>query len=175
MINLHAGRQTFDFDCGAKALQLVMAYYGEDVREDILLDELATYSNGTSPEMMVKVAEARGFGVKAGTGWTIEQMGRYLDALHPVIVLLQAWADREMTLGEWKKSWDNGHYAILINMASDVLLFEDPASFRKTWLKKHEFLVRWHDLDLHSGEQLHHFAMVLTGRVPAVRTVEHMG
>jgi hypothetical protein len=28
MIDLPSGVQTFDFDCGAKALQLVMAYYG---------------------------------------------------------------------------------------------------------------------------------------------------
>jgi predicted double-glycine peptidase len=35
MIELPSGRQTFDFDCGAKALQLVMAYYGVDVREEM--------------------------------------------------------------------------------------------------------------------------------------------
>jgi predicted double-glycine peptidase len=40
MIDLPGGRQTFDFDCGAKALQLVMAYYGLDVREDELMEEL---------------------------------------------------------------------------------------------------------------------------------------
>lgn len=42
MINLRIGRQTFDFDCGAKALQLVMEYYGIDIREDELLKELKT-------------------------------------------------------------------------------------------------------------------------------------
>ncbi len=29
-----SGRQTFDYDCGTKALQMVMAYYGVDARED---------------------------------------------------------------------------------------------------------------------------------------------
>jgi predicted double-glycine peptidase len=33
MIELPIGRQTFDFDCGAKALQIVMAYYGMDISE----------------------------------------------------------------------------------------------------------------------------------------------
>ena len=39
MINLPIGRQTFDFDCGAKALQIVMAYYGVDIREDKLMEK----------------------------------------------------------------------------------------------------------------------------------------
>lgn len=47
IIDLPGGRQTFDFDCGAKALQLVMAYYGVDVREDVLLGELKCSSNSS--------------------------------------------------------------------------------------------------------------------------------
>ena len=47
MIDLHIGRQTYDFDCGAKALQTVMAYYGVDVREDELMETLGTGTQGT--------------------------------------------------------------------------------------------------------------------------------
>lgn len=46
MIDLPTGRQTYDFDCGAKALQIVMAYYGIDVREDELMEELECDSDG---------------------------------------------------------------------------------------------------------------------------------
>ena len=42
MINLRIGRQTFDFDCGPKALQMIMEYYGVEIREDILIKELGT-------------------------------------------------------------------------------------------------------------------------------------
>jgi predicted double-glycine peptidase len=37
VIELPIGRQTFDFDCGAKALQIVMAYYGMDISEGDLM------------------------------------------------------------------------------------------------------------------------------------------
>jgi predicted double-glycine peptidase len=37
VIELPIGRQTFDFDCGAKALQIVMAYYGTDISEGDLM------------------------------------------------------------------------------------------------------------------------------------------
>lgn len=31
-----------------------------------------------------------------------------------------------MTLDDWRSDWDNGHYAIVIGLNKDVLLFEDP-------------------------------------------------
>jgi len=30
-------RQTFNYDCGAKALQSVLAYYGIDIREEEII------------------------------------------------------------------------------------------------------------------------------------------
>ena len=57
MINIPVGIQTFDFDCGAKALQLVMAYYGVEKREDALIRDLKSDKDGTSIENMVGVAK----------------------------------------------------------------------------------------------------------------------
>jgi hypothetical protein len=37
MIELPIGGQTIDFDCGAKALQIVMAYCGTDISEGDLM------------------------------------------------------------------------------------------------------------------------------------------
>jgi predicted double-glycine peptidase len=56
MINLHITRQTFDFDCGAKALQTIMAYYGIDIREDELMKELGTGKDGTRVDKMISTA-----------------------------------------------------------------------------------------------------------------------
>lgn len=174
MINLHSGRQTFDFDCGAKALQIVMAYYGIDIREDELLKELGTGKDGTRVERMISVAEARGFSVKAGQNMSLREVKRYIDEGHPVIVLLQAWAERYMTLNDWRNNYDDGHYAILIGHARGVLLFEDPASFRRTWLREYEFLARWHDLDASRNQKYDRFGMVLLGKEPILQTAQHM-
>jgi len=133
IIDLPGGRQAFDFDCGAKALQLVMAYYGIDVREDQLLNELKCSSNGTQIQHMKSVAEQHGFQTAAKCQSTLDEVKRYLDLGYPVIVLVQAWAERYMTLEDWRDDNDDGHYVIIVGYYSNIIVFEDPGSFRKTW------------------------------------------
>jgi len=175
MIELHSGIQTFDFDCGPKALQTVMAYYGVEVRGDELIEALGAGDDGTAVADMVAVARQYGFQVRARTGWTLKELKRSVEAGYPVIVVLQAWADRYMTLEDWRNDYDDGHYAIVIGFAKGVILFEDPASFRRTWLREREFRARWHDRDTKTNETLERFGMVLMGKEPVIRTFEHMG
>ena len=55
-------RQTFDYDCGAKALQTLLAYYGIDVREDLIMRELKTSKvDGSSVDEIRAFARAQGF------------------------------------------------------------------------------------------------------------------
>ncbi len=174
MIDLHIGKQTYDYDCGAQALQTVLQYYGADVRGDALMEALGTSEEGTPPQALIRVAESYGFQVKSGTHWSLNQVKQYVDDGTPVIVLLQAWADRYMTLDDWRRDWDDGHYAIIIGLNKDVLLFEDPATIRRTWLREREFMARWHDMDPKTGEKYEHFGMVLLGKQPAKLSLEHM-
>jgi ABC-type bacteriocin/lantibiotic exporter with double-glycine peptidase domain len=167
LIDLPNGRQSFDFDCGAKALQIVMAYYGLDIPEGDLLDDLKASSQGIPVQNMVSVAEKNGFQVVARCGVSLDTIKEYVDKGIPVIVLVQAWAERYMMPEDWVQ--DNDYYG-------DVIVFEDPASFRKTWLTEEEFLTRWHDVDPDTKVRLEHFAMVLLGRdpAPAHKSMEHM-
>jgi predicted double-glycine peptidase len=174
MIDLPSGRQTFDFDCGAKALQLVMAYYGVDVREDELIKELEIDRYGVPAKNMISAAERKGFQVVAKCGFPLETVKQYVDENHPVIVLVQAWAERYMTLENWKEDNDDGHYVVVIGHHGYIIVFEDPASFRRTWMTEEELIVRWHDIDPRTQERLDHFAMVLLGKQPAKKVLEHM-
>jgi predicted double-glycine peptidase len=174
MIDLRISRQTFDFDCGAKALQVVMEYYGVDMREDELLIELKTDENGTDYSNMVALADKKGFEVFASEGVSLEQLKRFVDEGYPVIVIVQAWAERYMTLEEWKTAFDLGHYVVVVGYQDHIIVFEDPASPRRTWMTEEEFLVRWHDMDPRTHEKVEHFAMVLMGKEPARRAPEHM-
>jgi predicted double-glycine peptidase len=174
MIDLPTGRQTFDFDCGAKALQIVMAYYGVDIREDELITELGIDHDGVPVKNMIATAEKQGFQVVAKCEFPLRSLKQYVDAKHPVIVLVQAWAERYMTLDDWKEDNDNGHYVIVIGHHGYIIVFEDPASFRRTWMTEEEFLARWHDVDPRTQERLDHFAMVLLGKQPAKKVLEHM-
>jgi ABC-type bacteriocin/lantibiotic exporter with double-glycine peptidase domain len=174
MINIPSGVQAFDFDCGVKALQLVMAYYGIEIREDELISELKSDNDGTSVENMIGVAKKNGFEVIAGRGVSLETVKQYIEKGIPVIVLLQAWAERYMTLEDWKTDYDDGHYAIVIGYQDHIVIFEDPSSFRRTWLTEEEFLARWHDINPRTGEKYDQFAMVLLGKEPVRKAVEHM-
>jgi predicted double-glycine peptidase len=176
LIDLPTGRQSFDFDCGPKALQLVMAYYGLDFAEGELIEELKSSSEGTPVNNMVAAAEKRGFRVVARTGFTVHEVRDFVTRGTPVIVLVQAWADRYMTLADWKNDNDDGHYVIVIGFEGSDIVFEDPASFRKTWMTEREFRARWHDIDPVANERLDHFAIVLLGREPAPshKSMEHM-
>lgn len=174
MIELPSVRQTFDFDCGTKALQIVMAYYGVDVREDELIKELGCDTEGTPVKNMISVAKQEGFQVVAEGGVSLEKIRKYVDEKHPVIVLVQAWAQRYMTLEDWKKDNDDGHFVIIIWYLNDIFVFEDPASFRRTWMTEEELLARWHDVDPRTGEKLDRFAMILLGKQPASKKMEHM-
>ena len=176
MIDLPSGRQSFDFDCGAQALQLVMAYYGFDIREDILIKELKCSSRGTPLKNMISFAEAHGFQVVAECGVTLNKIKEYVDRKIPVIILVQAWANRYMTQDDWKNDNEDGHYVIVIGYTDSVIVFEDPASFRKTWMTEEELLIRWHDIDPVTKKRLDQFAMVLLGKEPAPqhRLMEHM-
>lgn len=174
MIDLHIGRQRYDYDCGPQALESVIHYYGMDIRGDKLMKALGTSEEGTTPQAMIRVAESYGFQVKAGMHWSIKQVRQYVEAGTPVIVLLQAWADRYMTIEDWRRDWDDGHYAIIIGLHKDVLLFEDPSSIRRTWLREREFLARWHDMNPRTGEKYEHFGMVLLGRPPSDLSLQHM-
>ena len=176
MIELPMGRQTFDFDCGAKALQLVMAYYGIDVREDELMKELRCDADGVPVQNMISVAEAKGFQVIGKCGFSLEEVKQFVNQKHPVIVLVQAWSERYMKLEDWGEDNDDGHYVIVIDHHGGVILFEDPASFRKTWMTEEEFIIRWHDIDPRTQQTLEHFALVLLGKEPAPpnKIFEHM-
>jgi ABC-type bacteriocin/lantibiotic exporter with double-glycine peptidase domain len=174
MINLPTGRQTYDFDCGAKALQIVMAYYDIDVREDELMEELKCDSDGAPVRNMISVAEKKGVQVVAKCEVSLDTVRRYVDENHPVIVLVQVWAERYMTLKDWREDNEDGHYAIVVGYNGYTIVFEDPASFRKTWMTEKEFISRWHDVDPRTKERLDHFAMVLLGKQPARKVLEHM-
>lgn len=174
MINLHVGRQTYDYDCGAMALQLVMAYYGIDIRGDSLMEALGTGPDGTRVAKMIAVAREQGFEVIAKPHWTVKELKHRVDEGYPVIVLVQAWADRFLTLEEWRRNYNDGHYVVVIGHAKGVLLFEDPATFRRTWLREREFLARWHDRDAITNEIYDHYGMVLKGKEPVGMQYEHM-
>src|SRR3990172_667424 len=66
-------RQTFNFDCGAKAVQTILAYYGKDIREDNLIKALGTTKEGTDVKNILKLFKKLGLRIVEGQ-LTVEQL-----------------------------------------------------------------------------------------------------
>jgi predicted double-glycine peptidase len=105
----------------------------------------------------------------------LQEVRQFADKKHPVIVLVQAWAEKHMTLEDWRQGNDNGHYVVIIAHSDGVIVFEDPASFRKTWMTEEEFMNRWHDIDPRTGRKVDRFGLVMLGKgyMPLHKKFEH--
>jgi predicted double-glycine peptidase len=158
-------RQSTDYTCGASALQAVLAYYGVGAREDQLSREMgATPQDGVPPEAIVRVARSHGLTAEMRENMTVDDLAAALLERRPVVVEVQAWADGPRT--DWVNDWDDGHYAVVIAIEGDELVFEDPSVLgSRAVLPRHEFEERWHDIDL--GRRHVRTGIVFGGKVPA--------
>ncbi len=153
-------RQTHDYDCGAKAIESVLAYYGFDISESEIIKISGTKKTGTSPRGIIKTFKK--FGLKCREDQlTINQIKKYINKKIPVILLLQAWANRKDI--NWERDWADGHYVVVIGYDRKKLYFEDPASVLRTYLTYRELEKRWHDKD-NKGRKYIHYGIAVYGK-----------
>lgn len=147
-------RQAHNYDCGAAALQAVLGYYGIYIplREAIHMAKTSP-AHGTSIAAMVDVLHSFGFRCTSGR-ITIEKIKSCIDGQVPVIVPLQAWTKKKRI--DWKKTWNEGHYVVVIGYDKEKLYFADPASKKITYLTPREFMRRWHDSDDDGRRYIHY-------------------
>lgn len=164
LIRLPLTRQARSFTCGVSALQSVLAYYGEEIREDDLAKKLkSNYSEGTAYRNIAKYAESRGFHVDIHKDMTLADLKGIIDRKLPVIVLLQAWAGRPI---DYRDAWTEGHYVVATGYDTKNIYFMDPSTLGNfAYIPEAEFVDRWHDTD--GKEKLTHFGMVVTKDKPS--------
>lgn len=164
IIQLPKLHQIYEWDCGANAIQSVLAYYGIEKREEIIIKHAKTSEkHGTHINDITKTIKKFGLDLDCKT-MTIKDLKKYIDKNIPIIVLLQAWSDKKEV--DWENSWDNGHYVIAIGYNNDKIIFEDPSSFNRTYLKNDELEVRWHDIDK-NGKKYIHYGVAVYGKKPS--------
>lgn len=163
-----SGTQAFTYDCGTKSLQLVMAYYGEEVPYYKLLRKIRSHKRYGIPERKLSnIARGYGFKVKSASNCSLKQIKKSIDKKQPVIVLLQAWAKHTLSDKQWEQTNDYGHYSIVIGISKGKVYFNDTLSFYKAWLTAEEFINRWH------GDGKKRFAIFIDGKV-VNNNLEHM-
>lgn len=151
-------RQSTDYTCGVAALQALLAYYGQDVREDILSKILkADRKNGTRYRNIAGYAEAHGLPVRVQKEMTVQQLENAISAGHPVLCLIQAWAEKGSQT-DYASDWNDGHYVVAVGFEHDRIVFMDPSTAgHYAYIPLQEFVRRWHDVD--GREKLNHFGM----------------
>ena len=149
-------RQIYNYDCGACALASVLAYYGIDVREDTIMQIAGTDDDGTPMNGVRTVVYY--YGLQSFVVHSIDDIKHNLDCGRPVILALQAYKESEQP---YNKCWDDGHYVVAIGYQDDRIYFEDPSSYKRTWLTFTELRDRWHDLE--GGAMIRNWGLTVWG------------
>jgi predicted double-glycine peptidase len=163
-------RQATPYTCGVASLESVLAYYGQEWREDSLAQELkADPDNGTDYREIVRFAREKGLQVECAENMTVEDLRRAADQDRPVIVAIQAWGDHPESYAE---GWEDGHYSIVVGVDGRNVYLMDPSTIGNyTFIPIQDFLARWHDYYVdRDGRKVRlvHFGMVFgAGSKPA--------
>jgi predicted double-glycine peptidase len=172
ILNFPELRQTYNYDCGAKATEAVLAYFGMDIREDLIMKKAHTTHAGTPIKGIVKTLISHGLKCKVGK-LRIYDVKNYIKKGLPVIMVLQAWTNKKNV--NWKKDWIDGHYVVAIGFDEKNIYFEDPSSVLRTYLSHEELKKRWHDVDA-NGKKYVNYGIVAYAKKGSyhINNIEHM-
>lgn len=152
-------RQTYEWDCGAKALQSVLAYYGIEISEEILMRHTKTDpKKGTSTDQMQHALKKFSLEFDAKT-MTIKDIKGYIDRGTPIMVLLQAWNGEEI---DYTNDFKDGHWVVAIWYDEHRIIFEDPYAFERTFLEDSELKKRWHAKE--NGNKILNYGIAVFGQ-----------
>jgi len=164
--------QARPWSCGAAALMATLVYFGVFDEAESTLDADLGVDPKDGTRVTSIVAEARRFGLAADarTGMTLPDLDRELARGAVVIAAIQAWPAGKIT--DWHTSWEDGHYVVVVGLSRDRVYVMDP-SVRTgyAFLRRDEFLARWHDYDLDSGRRVvwDRLGIVIRGGAPLSR------
>jgi predicted double-glycine peptidase len=162
LLNVPSIRQSTEYSCGAATFESIMAFYGNDLSEENVMDILKTTEGGTSPESFLKGAKKFGLKSKMEKGMSMEEIRDYLDKKIPVILAIQAWNEKKV---DYAKDWGDGHYVAAIGYDKDGFYFMDPSQLGYSYLETEELDSRWHDISKEK-EIFTHLGIVIYGKSP---------
>jgi 8-oxo-dGTP pyrophosphatase MutT (NUDIX family)/predicted double-glycine peptidase len=138
--------QDTNYTCGPAALRAVLKFYGIEVSEERLVEQLqATAEAGTTPRDLERVArEEYGLDVEARENMGLERLRDAINDGRPVIIAIQAWYSQDYQ--DLKNDDENGHYVVAVGHDRKGIIIEDPSrAHGYGHLSNEHLLERWHD------------------------------
>jgi uncharacterized protein len=152
-------RQNTNYTCGAACAASIMAYYGNDLTESDIAQQMKTTQEGSEPDTLVEFFNNNELDATKEE-LTPETLRDYIDDDIPVIVELQAWGDKN----DYETDYTNGHYVVAIGYDDNGFFFMDPSQFGYSYLEEDDLVSRWHDEN--SGEKDQNVGIVVEGDHP---------
>ncbi|MEK6969387.1 MAG: peptidase C39 family protein [Nanoarchaeota archaeon] len=154
-------RQTYGYDCGAAALQTILAYYGLNIRGELIIKLAKTNKKkGTSISGMLYVLKKYNLQFDAKK-MSMATLKNYLNKKIPVILLLQAWNGKPI---DYTSDFKDGHWVVLVGYDKQKFIFEDPYVFEHTFLTEQELKKRWHSEQ--NGKKIFNYGIAVYGKEP---------
>lgn len=148
MLDVAHIRQTTNYSCGPACISMVLRFHGKTLDEQTLIRRTGTTpEDGLSPSGIAKFLRKSRYSHKQQQRMTLSLLKAYLERGWPVIVAYQAWPHKpsETDLG---RSWDHGHYSVVVCIRDDRVCLVDPSSRRKRrWLDASKFIASWRDIE----------------------------
>lgn len=146
-------KQTEEFSCGAAVLSSILTYYGKSVEEREIINQLGLHENhGAKEGEIVLYAKKMGFQV-ISKQMTTKDVIHFIDRSIPVIILIQAWSDKENP--QYEQSEKRGHFVVAIGYNREGIYFEDPLLGHNAFLSYEDIDERWH------GDQSDHIGIAI--------------
>ena len=155
--------QTYEYDCGATALEAVFIYYGIEIKEGLIINQAKTSkSRGTSVKHIEITAKKYGFKVDSKE-IDIPDIKNILTKKYLLYFCCRLGKGAKISTG--KKDWDDGHYVVAIGYDKEKIYFEDPYTFERTFLKFEELKKRWHG-GFAKGKKYINHGIAIFGKTP---------
>lgn len=151
------------YSCWVACVLSMLWYYGIEDKREWQLEKLlkATPEEWTHVIAIVDFFTKLKFKTRAHK-MTVADIEWYVDASIPVMVMIQARGEKKT---DYAKSWEEGHYVVVIWHNKNYLFFDDPVLEKIWYLPKKEFESRRHDYD----DQKHvyiHYGIAVYGKEP---------
>jgi len=159
--------QSTKYTCGPATLAGVLRYFGKPTPTEGELAALlcTTPGEGTTYDRMAEGARAFGLDAEIVEGASVGYLAASLEVGELPVVPLQAWSESKPPRGGYKGRWDNAHFAIVVAIDDEGILFEDPAlEGARAYLTIPEFESRWHVV--RNGKPVEGLVIIMRGDGP---------